>query len=95
MKYLKQVENNSDKYVIVTNNEYNRLLVNTDNDYGNDKYPFYNNIPLISAHIKLYTLEEAEKEIPKITIYYKNEYSFRAMPLEELNTLLNANKFNI
>jgi len=92
MKYIKQFENDNDKYVIVTYGEHG-LAVNVNDEkstMSSFRYIDDENLP-----ITLYTLEETESKIPNIDREYNNMFTFIIMPLEEFNILQNSNKFNI
>ncbi len=93
MKYIKQFENETDKYVIVTYGKHG-LAVNV-NDKKSTMSAFRYIDDLENLPIKLYTLEEIESKIPNIDREYNNMFTFISMPLEEFKLLQNVNKFNI
>ena len=94
MKYLKQFESNTDKYVIVTNCS-NELAVEINLKYKNMIYQIRSLKYSESDKFKIYTLIKAKEEIPKINKYYDYMYKFEIMPLEEFNIIKNSNKFNL
>ena len=93
MKYIKSFENNTDKYVIVTDGKHG-LAINV-NDKKSTMSAFRYIDDVENLPIKLYTLEETESEIPNIDREYNNMFTFRIMNLEEFKLLKNTNKFNL
>jgi len=92
MKYIKEFESNTDKYVIVTDGKRGLAVAI---DCESDLQPF-RYIPAINGRpVKTYTLKEAKKAISKFIIEYNNTYKFRIMPIDDINLLINVNKFNL
>lgn len=92
MKYIKEFESNTDKYVIVTDGKKGLAVAI---DCESELHPF-RYIPAINGYpVKTYTLNEAEKAISEFIIEYNNKYKFRIITLEEFNLLQDTNKFNL
>ena len=92
MKYIKEFESNTDKYVIVTDGK-RGLAVAIDCESDLQPFRYINDIN--GRAIKTYTLKEAKKTISKFIIEYNNTYKFRIITLEEFNLLQDTNKFNL
>jgi hypothetical protein len=97
MKHLKKFEdNNTDNYVIITKDFLPiDFVINVEKDEDSiNKYSFRYLHNLVNSKIIYYTLEDAKKILPDI-IKHKPGYNFEIVKEEDIEILINMEKYNL